>query len=302
MNEWPEIESTLNSPHLSEEHPLLQILDPMLTNRGVTMKKNIQPHICWGAERFNLQKTGAFQKLSTEAQEAILLRLSELNLSLSYYIEKSGHNYASKMILLSPTCEEKTFYALMASEEATHLRMFMNSMWFQPQLETHHHPMLPILAEAIQWGTRDCLLFVIQVLLEGFGIAHYSSLRDTCLDAELKAHFQTILRDEAKHHGAGLVLSKTTQLTQESSEQIFELSRKFIRSMESAHWIPRAFEDTGYGLSASETRTLFTELGFHSTLEGRMQRLREMFQKANYQNIFNRLENDGTFKPSTLNV
>ncbi|MBS1970539.1 MAG: ferritin-like domain-containing protein [Bdellovibrionales bacterium] len=300
MNEWFDLDKVLEAPHLQAGHPLIQILDPMLSARGATPNRTAKPHLCWAAERFGLQKSSAFRALKPTAQEDILLRLTELNLSLSYFIEKSGHHYAAKMILSSPALEEKTFYALMASEEATHLRFFMNAMWFQPTLKTHFHPMLPILAETIQWGTRDCLVFVIQVLLEGFGIAHYSSLRENCIDEDLKNDFQTILRDEAKHHGAGLVLSKEQRLTQETSDQIFELSRKFIRAMEGAHWISEAFGVAGKPLSSTETQTLFGELGFQSTLEVRMQRLREMFQKVNYQSILDRLDKEGAFRISSL--
>jgi len=300
MTEWFELEQVLEAPHLPAEHALIPILDPMLAMRGATPQKAAKPHLCWGAERFGLQRSSAFRALSASGQEQMLLRLTELNLALSYFIEKSGHHYAAKMIMSSPTLEEKTFYALMASEEATHLRFFMNAMWFLPTLKTHFHPMLPILAETIQWGTHDCLVFVIQVLLEGFGIAHYSALRETCIDENLRNDFQTILRDEAKHHGAGLVLSKEQRLTNETSDQIFELSRKFIRSMETAHWISEAFGFAGKPLSSAETQTLFAELGFQSTLESRMQRLHEMFQKVNYQSILDRLEKESVFRVSSL--
>ena len=299
-NELLTLEKTLNTPHLPKDHPLFQIIDPSFIAHGVERKKEIEAKIFWGADRFQLDKTSLFNKLSQDQKNQILLRLSELNLALSYFIEKSGHHYASKMILTSESSEEKTLYALFACEEATHLRLFMNQMWFAPTLKTHFHPMLPILSEAIEWASKDTLVFVVQVLLEGFGIAHYTGLRDTCLDAELKNSFQTILKDEARHHGAGLILTKANKLSQETEDQIFELSRKFIRSLETAHWIPAAFEAANSGLTQAETKELFAEMDFKNTLALRMQRLKDMFYKVNYQGLYDRLSADGTFEVRSL--
>jgi hypothetical protein len=298
--EFLTIERTLDTPHLPEGHPLFQVLDATYAAKGIEARRDTRAKICWGADRFGLQKSEFFTRLDPENQNAVLLRLTELNLSLSYFIEKSGHHYASKMILASETCEEKSLYAIFASEEATHLRLFMNEMWFTPTVKTHYHPMLPALSEAIEWGSRDTLVFVVQVLLEGFGIAHYSALKETCIDASLKASLQLILKDEARHHGAGLILAKAKPPTAETSEQIFELSRKFIRSLETAHLIAGAFSATGNPLSRGETKALFEHIGFGATLGQRMQRLREMFHKANYAELFVRLENDGVFQVKSI--
>jgi hypothetical protein len=299
-NDLLTLEKTLNTPHLPKDHPLFQILDPSFAAHGVERKKEIPQKAYWGPERYHLQKSKSFAALSEDKKTAILARLSELNLSLSYFLEKSGHHYASKMIITSETCEEKSLYALFAGEEAVHLRMFMNAMWFTPTLSTHFHPLLPVLAETIQWGSKDTLVFVIQVLLEGFGIAHYTGLKDACLDPELKSSFQTILKDEARHHGAGLILTKANPITPETEEQIFELSRKFIRSIENAHWIPGAFETAGAPLSSAEKIALFDQVGFKDILALRMQRLKDMFQKVNYQGIYDRLAREGVFEVQSI--
>ncbi len=299
-NELLTLDRTLNTPHLPKDHPLFQVIDPTYVVHGIERKKEIRPTQYWGAERFGLQKSSQFNGLSEEQKSKLLLRLTELNLSLSYFIEKSGHHYASKMILNSETCEEKTLYAMFACEEATHLRMFMNAMWFSPTLKSHFHPMLPILSEAIEFGSQDALVFVVQVLLEGFGIAHYTGLKENCLDSDLKAAFQTILKDEARHHGAGLIMTKTKSISKDTEDQIFELSRKFIRSLETAHWIPGAFDSVESPLSTQEKSKLFEDLGFKETLTLRMERLKDMFHKVNYQKLFERLETDGVFKVSSV--
>ena len=293
-------EHTLDTLHLAPEHPLARVLEAALGAQGVETKPNGSPKICWGAERYGLQKSTAFNRLGADGQSALLLRLTELNLSLSYFIEKSGHHFAAKMILTSETSEEKTLYALFGSEEATHLRMFRNEMWFTPTAATHFHPLLPVLSDVISEGSHDALVFVIQVLLEGFGIGHYSALRETCVDPDLRASLTRILRDEARHHGAGLVLAKASPMRAETADQIFEYSRRFIRSLETAHWIPGAFAAADRPLTRDETKTLFGELDFGATLAGRMRRLEEMFHKANYHSVFERLETDGVFRVTSV--
>jgi rubrerythrin len=285
---------------LASDHALSHLVETTFAARGGRKNQVALKKIYWGAERFRLQYSKLFVSLPLERQEQILQHLSELNLALSYFIEKSALQFAAKMILLSDSCEEKMFYSLLSAEESTHLYEFKSYLWFQPSLSTHDHPMLRPLAEAIQYGTREALTFVIQVLLEGFGIAHYSGLRETCLDAHLKSSFQDILKDEARHHGAGLVLTKSRTMSQESREQVFELSRKFIRSLESAQWIPSAFKQAGVALSEAQTQILWEDIGFKDTLTLRMQKLREMFLKANQIDLYEQLSQNGVFGVQTL--
>lgn len=171
--------------------------------------------------------------------------MTQLNLALSAFIETSGHNYGAKMILLSETLEEKSTYALFASDEAVHLREFQNFMNFDFNLKTHHHPMLTPLAEVIKDGSKTSLVFVIQVLLEGFGMSHYHGLRETCLHAPLKETYDQILKDEARHHGTGIILAKEELPTKEDQAQIFEYTRAFVHAMQSAHWLFETFDFVG---------------------------------------------------------
>lgn len=300
LGELLTIDKVLGCPHLPAHHPLKHLLTTSLTNKGRLGVIDASQKAFWGPERFKLQNSSLFVSLGQETQTMILEHLSALNLSLSYFIEKSALQFAAKMILLSEFTEEKMFYAKLAAEETSHLHEFKKYLWFEPDLTTYDHPMLAPMAEAIQFGTRDALTFVIQVLLEGFGIAHYSGLRDTCLNESLKTTFQDILKDESLHHGAGLVLTKSRSLSAESREQIFELSRKFIRALESAHWVPSAFKRAGIDLTESQMHTLWEEIEFKKTLNLRMQKLREMFLKSNQSDIYDQLNENGVFGVHTL--
>lgn len=268
------------------------MLDKAIEAQTVTEKQTDLPKYFWGADRYGLNRSQKFLKLDKEQQESVLGRLSDLNLSLSYFIERSGHNYGAKMILLSETQEEKSLYALFASEEAIHQREFEHFLSFQPKKETHWHPMLDPLGNVIQEGEKDSLLFVIQVLLEGFGMSFYGGLNEGCLFAPLKKAYDRILFDEARHHGTGLILSKEATLSQLAKDQIFEYSREFIQSLQSAGWIKEAMENHCGHFSKKEEATFWEELGYEKMLADRRLKLKTMIQKVDSIGLVSKLEKD----------
>ncbi len=275
---------------------LKKMLDKRLDELTISSPSPDTPKVLWGAERYGLDQSKIFLDLSVENQSKYLVRMSELNLALSAFIETSGHNYGAKMILLSETLEEKSTYALFASDEAVHLREFQNFMNFEYSLKTHHHPMLTPLAEVIKDGSKTSLVFVIQVLLEGFGMGHYHGLRQTCLHKPLQESYDQILKDEARHHGTGIILAKEELPSKEDQEQIFEYTRAFVQAMQSAHWLFETFDFVGESLSQAQRKQLWQEINFEKVLALRLEKLKDMLQKVDSFNLLERLERDGAFK------
>ena len=274
---------------------LKTLLDRRLDELTVSKPGQKIPSILWGAQRYNLHQSSVFSSLSESEQVKYLERMTELNLALSAFIETSGHNYGAKMILLSETLEEKSTYALFASDEAVHLREFHNFMNFSYDLKTHHHPMLNPLAEVIRDGSKTSLVFVIQVLLEGFGMGHYNGLRETRLLDSLKDTYDRILKDEARHHGTGVILAKEETPTKEEQEQIFEYTRAFVSAMQSAHWLSETFEFVGKPLTNDQRQKLWSEIGFELILKNRLEKLKDMLRKVDSFGLVERLEKDMLF-------
>tara|TARA_R110000868_G_scaffold407454_1_gene688910 strand:- start:1243 stop:2160 length:918 start_codon:yes stop_codon:yes gene_type:complete len=283
-------------PTSKSNSALKKILDKRLDELTVSSPSPNTPKILWGPERYGLDQSKIFNGLSEDNKSKYLTRMSELNLALSAFIETSGHNYGAKMILLSETLEEKSTYALFASDEAVHLREFQNFMNFDYNIKTHHHPMLTPLAEVIRDGSKISLVFVIQVLLEGFGMGHYYGLRQTCLYKPLQDSYDQILKDEARHHGTGIILAKEEIPTKEDQEQIFEYTRAFVLAMQSAHWLFETFDFVGESLTKTQTKQLWRELNFEKVLVARLEKLKDMLQKVDSFNLLERLERDGVFK------
>lgn len=234
--------------------------------------------------------------MERELQDNVLRKITQLNLSLSRYIETSGHNYGAKMILSAESLDEKSIYALFAAEEAIHLKEFENFMNFTPDPKEHWHPMLNPLATAIKEGEKNTCLYIIQVLLEGFGMAHYGGLRQDCLYAPLQLAYDRILKDEARHHGTGIILSKQNTLTKLEQEQIFEYTREFIFSLQSASWVLNCIEEQRGGLSETEKKKYAEETNQTQVLQRRLLKLREMLEKVDDYDLVKRLDNDKVFK------
>ena len=71
---------------------------------------------------------------------------------------------------------------------------------------TPDDPFLGLLARAIDTGRRRVLAFLIQVVLEGWGLVHYRRLARAAADPALRAGLADIVKDEALHHGGGLAV------------------------------------------------------------------------------------------------
>lgn len=283
---------------LDADHPLNNLLNRALAQKTVSSpNESIEP-IMWKAERYNLNKSKLFNSMDLKHQNDVQQYITELNLSLSYYIEKSGHNYGAKMILLADTIEEKSLYSLFVAEEAVHLQEFKNFINFKIDPSLHWHPMLNCLAEVIKDGEKNTLTFVIQVLLEGFGMAHYASLRDDCSNENLKKTYDQILIDEARHHGAGIILSGSNDFTKLEKEQVFEYTRMFIKSLQEADWLFKSINRfTKKDISPKEKKDFYLQIDYFNKLELRLQKLKQMILKVDKFDLCKMLEKDNVFKP-----
>jgi hypothetical protein len=176
--------------------------------------------IYWPAEFFGLQQSTLFLQASHEQQTEILSRSSQHVLQEAYFIEKSGLAYCAKMVLLAESTEAGQAYSLIGADEATHLQWV--SPYIQPSLRTEPAGVfLDYLTALIEEGDANCLAYILQVILEGWGLHHYKSLAAGCLDPHLKMIFHDIIRDEALHQQTGTLLFQPQRLT--ASQQNFLL-------------------------------------------------------------------------------
>lgn len=190
-------------PERAGDERLRGVLQAALGERAPTAPPTPPGAPYWAAPAYGLDRVPAFRDAAPTAQAAVLDRLARARLAEAVGIEALGVGYAARRILDADSREEQQLFATFAADEAAHLAAF---------LPYHPGPLAPnpfhaLLGSVIAEAPRDDAILVVQVALEGWGIAHYRTLAATCTDPGLTEALRTVLRDEARHHGAGLILS-----------------------------------------------------------------------------------------------
>ena len=166
----------------------------------------------WNGAFFGLEKSRLFRRLNQVQQDLVVASCSQTALEEAFYIEKSGMTYAAKMALLADTHDKRALYSLFAADEARHLYAVQSFLHAQPAPYVRQ-PFLMILDDLVHEGSLNVLVYMVQVILEGWGLYHYRRLASDCLDESLAQIFRVIISDEAKHHGSGLVILPSQQWT-----------------------------------------------------------------------------------------
>lgn len=189
-----------------DQKEFLNLLDLTAKVHGeVRTKAGNADEPVWDEKFFHLENSTLWKQLSTDERNAILLTLGEKILQEAYFIENAGMAYAAKMNLAARSKEERQFYCFVAEEEAKHLRMLEDLSQFNKSLETIPSFAL-LIGEIIQDATTPSHLLLIQILLEGWGLNYYKSLAKEACDERVTAVFKAILKDEIRHHSAGVIL------------------------------------------------------------------------------------------------
>ncbi len=214
----------LELPSLERAHRLNKVLSSALREKtGPVVEMDSSPP--WNAAFFELNSVPIFRTATALEQTEILQRASQALLVESYCIEKAGVGYMAKMTLLAETTEERILYALFSADEATHLAQLTPLV---PEVTDTGDPFLQLLESLLETAERSVLLFVIQVVLEGWGLSHYRHLSKHCHQPELSDLFHSFLQAEAKHHSAGVVLFDPEKISNRDHAAIVEALAAFL--------------------------------------------------------------------------
>ena len=287
------VETAMNLPSREEDSKLASVLLSTLKKRRTLPEATVGPF--WPASFFGLDRCSVYLNASKSEQDDILLCCSASVLEEAYFIEKAGMAFAAKMVLLSKTVEERMLYSLFASDEATHfelIRRFVN----EAAVDCEPNPFLALLSGFIESGQPLALQFVVQIVLEGWGLAYYRDLAKGCTDEPLRTVFDAILRDEASHHGSGLVLFSEEERSESVSKQIIEVMIKFLGMVQLGPQAVCASIERVVGPFTGEKRIkIFQELNASTHSAQRLELLRNLMLKSGAEDIVEALEQEGCF-------
>lgn len=288
----------LKLSHISSDDKLGRVLSSALKSRlGSDLSySGFDSYLYWHPEYFNLHKVTIFQDASEEEQAAILHIANRDLLEEAYFIEKAGMGYMAKMVLLAETIEERMLYALFSSDEVAHFAQISN---FLPQQEVigKDNAFLSLLEEVAEIPDKTVLLFVLQVVLEGWGLSHYRSLAKSCQNPALSAVFQGFLQDESRHHAAGVTLFEQIAVDDASRDAILQILTLFLRMVQiGPQGVVAAIEKVKGDLSRQQKIRIFEELDTENHSGSRLNILRSLMQTEGGQ-IVQELEQRAAFQP-----
>lgn len=195
------VENKLAAAHAGDVSPLYPLIAPRLRR-----EKTLSTHngVFWDAAWWGLDNSAVFMAAPPETQTAALDACARGLLNEAYFIEKSGLAYSAKMVLLAKNTDVAQLYALIGADEARHLG------WIEPFIDaaekiSPHGPFLAFLSSLIEECSPELLVYLVQVILEGWGLDHYKRLADGCRHPDLAAIFRNIVKDEALHHRSGVM-------------------------------------------------------------------------------------------------
>lgn len=285
----------LDLPDINQEDKLNRILSSALEKTNeYSPNKSTSLINYWDANYFNLDKVQIFQD-STPAEQSSILQLCNLEiLQEAYFIEKAGMGYMAKMILLAETTQERMLYGLFAADEVTHFSQ-INS--FLPIPKLNNNPFLALLENVVESDDKIVLLFVLQVVLEGWGLTHYRSIASCCQNPQLKSILQGFLQDESRHHATGVTLFENKSLSK-SSQDIVEILVMFLQMVQvGPQSVVKAVEQVKGYLSKQEKIHIFAQLDTENHSGSRLKLLRNLIDFPNSKNIVENLEMKGSFQP-----
>ncbi len=257
------------------------------------------PQFYWNATHFGLNRVKIFNQTTQKHQNQILHLASYQLLEEAYFIEKLGMNFAAKMILLSETTQEKMIYSLFASDEAIHLHSVLSILGCTPHADPNDH-FIRFLSDLIHEGDRTCLVFLIQVILEGWGLLHYRSLAENCLNPAVSQSLRHILKDEARHHGTGMTLSKGTTLNSQQKHYTLEKLGEFLKLIQGGPQSLVGILEKSFGhFNLNQKIKLFEELNTQQSSQFKINIIRSLISQGGNSDLIPELEKAGVTRPLT---
>jgi len=296
-----EIETRLFARDLPEAHALYPVLASALKGRSAPQTEAPADLVFWPASYFRLDQVSVYRDSDEAEKRAILLGCSRSVLAEAYYIEKCGMYFASKMCLLSESAQERMLYSLFAADEAVHFNWISGFASAESVKEFESNPFILLLDKVLRKGDRTTLCYMVQVILEGWGISHYHAMAKSCLDVGLAAVFENVIRDEARHHAGGLALFNERRQDVDSLKRLTDLLAQLLLMVQAGpQMVVSQIERVKGPLSQAQKARAFAELDCEGATSNKINTLKSLIKTAAGADIIlSELERNGSFRPYT---
>lgn len=254
----------------------------------------------WRAEWWGLNNSVVYNRMTTEHQENVLAQCNRSLLTEAYFIEKSGLAYCAKLLLDARDTDEAQLYALIAADEAKHLA------WLEPYLSPKEKTspsglFLQFLTSLIEEYPSRLLAYLVQVILEGWGLDHYNRLARNCCDTTLAEIFQLILKDEALHHHSGTLLFDAKIMTDDDLVLLESALRTYTDMVRvGPQTVLDIVDREASDLTSEDLMDVLVALNHESETKRKLNLLKNLMCRPGLDSIIQRLDKLGCFEPLTL--
>lgn len=265
------------------------------SNRNATVHP-LDSKMYWDAIFFKLEQSALYQGLSTHEKIEVLADCSHNLLLESYFIEQTGISYSAKLTLLAPTLEEKQMFSFIASDEATHLNWLSN--FIIGSKPKPHGALINMIEQVIIIDKPNVLYYLVQIILEGWGLKHYNTLSKHCQSVDLKKILSTIVKDEALHHHTGKTFFDAKQLSQADRNNIKDVLKSYcdlVRSGPQA--VVNVMSKKLSGLNLNQKTILFNQLRSEKQSYEKLLILKQLMLQPGMGTIVAELEHGHYFQP-----
>ncbi|MBL8508435.1 ferritin-like domain-containing protein [Chitinimonas sp. JJ19] len=175
----------------------------------------------WPADFFRLPATAFWQQATAAQHDQLLHHCAGALLREALGIERTAMDYCARRVLATEDALEKQVYSLTGADEARHYH-WLCSIADPASIAAEPDSFTRFLQRLVAEGSPQVQSYLLQIILEGWGIHHYQRLARHANDAAVSAVMNGIAQDEALHYAAGVAHFDAARLD--------EAERGFIRA------------------------------------------------------------------------
>jgi rubrerythrin len=235
-----------------------------------------------------------FREASHAAREAVLGLCGNGLLAEALHIERSGIDYCARMVLAAEGDDARRLFALIGADESLHAGWLAGALPENPPVDAFNR----FIAGIAEAAVPQPLAYLLQVVLEGFGIAHYEGLAAGCRDAGLAATFRRLARDEALHHAGGLAVFRADRLTDADRRFLAEATYAFLQMIRCGPQAAVAAVDRVIGIGdAGDAARVFAALESEAGSGAKLARLKALIAQPGMEWLVETMDAGGAFTP-----